>query len=148
MPAKPLDFRCGLHRLLNLISAVVLLYQFQREVPDDCFPAADEDYRINRDLYVLPFRSLLLRGLETACQKTLEVLTDNFGSGRPFTPQQAATAVGKDRSNVSRHLRQLVGAGLVEKSSPAEGKLAAKYCVPEDPMARLLLPTLDARPHN
>jgi hypothetical protein len=145
-PTEKLEVRRTFGQMLSFIQAVALLHQYQREQDGaGRIIAVPSDYDVVRDRLTGP----LGRGLGYALTPgAVAMLQCAKGIAGEFTVSDAARKAVCSDSTARGRLRELEGAGQVEKTQEGRGRAPAKYVLAQSPppLHGLVLPELGQGP--
>jgi hypothetical protein len=131
--------------LLSLISAVTLLYQFQRDQDDQGrLMSTPNDYETARRLMEGPAGRVLGNRLSRSARRCAERLDECLG-GREFTTREAIQKCNASERAVRGWLRELHDAAWLDQLEPPRGSIPAKWRMvePGQRTANCVLPTLE-----
>jgi hypothetical protein len=126
IPTNRQEARRAMPMILNMIKAVALLHQRQRETGpinhDDLIEATHDDYTIARKLLIGPMGRALGGALPEPVSRFGERLIAKYGS-EPFTSTQALSGdrVLSSKGKVNEHLSALADAAVVQCIEPSRG---------------------------
>jgi hypothetical protein len=149
-PAKMLQARRALTRVLTVVRTIALLNQFVpgRRRKDDEIIAAPDDYAAARDLLEPWLNMELGFGFSENARKLFEAL--KRGGKKYFTQTDAVKISGCNVQSVKRWLQKLVTAGLLTKTAAdtpgyGRGRPRAFYgFTGEEPDTKIVLPAPEA----
>ena len=126
------EARRGFPHLMNMVQAIAVLHQFQRQVDSSGrLLATLEDYRVARQLLSSPLGRLLGRQLSEAATRYLERLSEWARNMDCFTSTEASKRDNASRRSVQLWLSELSDHGRVEIVEPHKGNKPAKWRLAE-----------------
>jgi hypothetical protein len=126
IPSDRVEVRRAFAHLLNMIQAVSLLHQRQRErVPNGLLVATDVDYQIARHLLLKPMTRLIGGGTSDPARRFHERLRE--WTSNEFTTTEARRREKSSKSAVSGWLAELHEAGRIELVEAGRGRTPATW---------------------
>jgi len=136
--ADRVEARRGFPHLMNMVQAVALLHQFQRQIdPQGRLRATLDDYQVARNLLSGPLGRLLGRQLSEAAARYRDRLSEWAVGMESFTSTDASKRDKASRRSVQAWLAELNDHGHVELVEPHKGNKPAKWRLLENDEALL-----------